>query len=1536
MSKDVLTRVGFHPIIKSWFKNQFEGPSPPQENGWPSIAAGDHTLILAPTGSGKTLAAFLWSIDQLFRNSLTTDSQEFAANRDGVHTLYISPLKALNNDIHQNLKTPLREILYRARKKDCETPPIRVAVRTGDTPSHVRRTMLQKPPHILITTPESFFLLLTAERGRELFRTLKYVIVDEIHAVSSNKRGVHLSLSLERLMTLCRKEPIRIGLSATQKPLTRIAAFLGGQSYNGPRNKAIPRPVNIVDCGQRKQLDLKVITPVETFNELPESSVWQPVYQRLYQLIRAHKTTLIFAGMRAQTEKIARALNQLHHQISGKEKSVIALAHHGSISREERYNIEARLKAGKIPAVIATASLELGIDIGSIDLVVNLEAPQSISGALQRVGRSGHLLSATSKGRIIVMYPSDLDDAVAIAGCMVQADIEETRIPQNALDILAQQIVAEVAVQTWDYEDLFLLVKKSYCYRNLTRSTFTHVVEMLDGHFSNIPLQALKARINWDRVNNRLIARRGSRLAAVMNGGTIPDRGYYGVYLENTNVKLGEVEEEFTFESRVGEVFFLGNSEWLIRQILQDRIIVRPVTAINPKAPFWKGGRRQRDYSTSIKIGKFRRRLIDQIDRAKAQDWLLQNGLADKNTVVNLVNYFVRQREKGQLIATDNRVVAELTIDSGGQPLLIVHATFGAKVNGAWAIAMSAFFDQKYHTQIQYSFDDDGILIRLPEITEPPPLNDLFELSSNQVEQHLINALPFAPVFLVHFRYNAARSLMLPRSQPGKRIPLWLQRLRAADLLQAISSQSEFPVVIETYRECLQDVFDLGALKKIIDSIKQGRIQLDIVPTAIPSPMAAGILFKFVSVHLYEEDLTRRPSEGPGISSEILNDLLETSQIPSILSTELISRAERRWQHLDPYFQAATTEDLFTIIEKLGPIDEQRLLRRCKKDTGPWLKELKAARRISSNAKRVKGKSLRVWQTSESKKAALAKGQGESIPQLIQQFLQVRGPVSFKEIKRHLSLEPGTISDVLERMHQDKHVVRGRLVEGLEEEQWCDRHNFAQLYRTAVARRRSVQNPADGITFNRFLLQWHGLSKPGQPLRDVIGRYRGYRFPLHFFEREILNTRYHSSNQSTFRERLAELDSRVADGDIIVHTGRGGKGGRKFVAFRLRGEGRLFNEKNTLLSLTKNLSSDGKTALDFLKENGASYGRDLESGTGITYPRLHLALQELAELGLVSCDNYSSFLSIFQSPFKRQADISEKVRSEALAPGWTPRNRRRSSSKVNRRRHSALSHSARSSRPKGSGSKGSSRADIRKMVNESSRIKDGRWFLVTSFGVMGKALDGKQRAEHQARLLLQRYGILVKEWYRREQGLLPWHPLFQELKRLEWRGEIRRGYFVSGLSGMQFALPEALEMLEKISRTPSSKDDAPLLLSSLDPALPYGGGMDRGLMDPEGNPLKVIRSASNHLALLDGEVILACENHFQRLLVLKDLSVSMWQEIIRAIKKYLKMPYPLKQGNRIEIHQINKLPAATGPFVEHLIDAGFEKDGDKLVLWSEV
>ena len=1506
MPKDVFKQVGFHPIIEKWFKDRFPSPSPPQQHGWPSIAGSQHTLILAPTGSGKTLAAFLWSIDQLFCQSLKPNNQEFDKNVSGIHTLYISPLKALNNDIHQNLKIPLKEIHQLALGNDIDPPQIKVALRTGDTPPHVRRSMLRKPPHILITTPESFYLLLTSKPGRELFRTLQYVIVDEIHAVCNNKRGVHLSLSLERMTVLCQKEPIRIGLSATQKPLIRIAAYLGGQHYQSSKNIYMPREVNIIDCGQRRDMDLKVLTPVTSFSELPESSVWKPAYRKLYELIREHQTTLVFAGMRSQTEKIARELNQLHRHITGDPTAELALAHHGSISREARYSIESRLKAGTIPAVIATASLELGIDIGSIDLVVHLESPRSVSAALQRVGRSGHLLSATAKGRVVVLYPADLDDAVAIAQCMHRADIEKTHIPENALDVLAQQIVAEVAMQEWPYKELYHLMRQSYCYRRLSTSLFKNVVDMLSGRFSDTPLQALKARLNWDRVNQRLIARRGSRQVAVLNSGTIPDRGYFGVYLEGTAVRLGEVEEEFAFESRVGEVFFLGNSEWLIKQITPDRIIVSPVAAINPRAPFWKGDIQHRDYATSRKIGKFRRDLVEKIDGGEALSWLQEKYYADENTANNLIRYFIRQQKRGRCIATDSRLVGEWTIDSGGEPLLILHAPLGARVNGAWAIALAAALKQHYHTQTQYSFDDDGILIRLPDTAEPPPFDWLFKLSAPKIEDFLLAALPETPVFLVHFRYNAARSLMLPRSHPGKRIPLWLQRLRASDLLQVVSTQSDFPIIIETFRECLQDVFDVIALKRIIRALGNNTIRLDLVETSIPSPMAAGILFKFVSVHLYEEDQNRQTREGVAVSSILLDDILERQRIPTIVTTAEVEQAERQWQHLDPQYQAAVREDLFTIIEKLQPIAEEDLKRRCKGDIAGWLEELQTANRIYAVGSPVGDKTRCLWAVMEKN----GERSGPDIPgesvQRAQRYLQARGPVTSAEMVRDLRLSTPQITNALEHLQQQKRVVCGALVRGVDEEQWCDRYNFKQLYRMAVARRRAAHQPADRAGFIRFLLKWHRLSTPGQPLKDIIHRYRGFRFPLYFFEREIIGHRlFDSVAETKFKSKLSEFEQLISDGEIIVYAGKTSDTGNRYIEFCMRGEGQLITDRNARQSRPERLGASAEAVLGFLQQNGASYGRDLEWGTGLRPSELNRALQELAQRGLASCENYQSLLLILR-PSITSPDAGTKLNSAG----------------------GGLKHS-----PPGSRRQRVKKSHIRKMIRHHSRIKDGRWFLTTSPAVMGSPMNDQLQAEMQARMLLHRYGILVKECYRREHGLLPWYRIFQVLKRLEWRGEIRRGYFVSGLSGIQFATLEAVELLERLIRAPSSPEPNPILLSTFDPALPHGGGIGWDLLDSLGNPLKVTRTPTNHVVILDGNIIMYCENFFRRLWVLTDLTPLMLKAIASKLQHYLKLPHLIRPRNRIEIHQINNRPAGHSPFADQLIHTGFEKEGNTLVFW---
>ncbi|MFQ5651585.1 MAG: DEAD/DEAH box helicase [bacterium] len=1511
----VRKKFAFHPAVESWFNSQFSEPSPPQEQGWPKIAAGEHTLILAPTGSGKTLAAFLWCIDDIFRSQVQakTGSANAAGHRkpgrfagNGVHTLYISPLKALNNDIHRNLQEPLKGIRRQARKLGLAPPEIRALVRTGDTPSHVRQSMVKKPPHILITTPESLYLLLTSERGREIFRDLQYLIVDEIHAIANSKRGVHLSLSLERLMPLCRAEPVRIGLSATQRPLQRIAAFLGGQTFPEKCGSARPRPVTLVDCGRRKPCDLQVLSPVEDFGDLPEATVWPAVVEKLYDLICAHRTTLIFVNMRAQSERVARQLNELHAKVTGQQDAEIALAHHGSISREVRYDIEARLKDGEIPAVIATASLELGIDIGNIDLVVQLAAPRTVSGGLQRVGRSGHLLSATSKGRILPLFQSDLDDAVGIAQLMVAGEIEETVIPENCLDVLAQQIVAEVAMRDWPREALYRQVTQSTCYRNLSVDAFDQVVEMVAGRFAEMPFRALQPRISWDRVNDRLIALPGARLLATMNGGTIPDRGYYAVYLKESNVRLGEMEEEFVFESRVGHVFFLGNNEWRIDDIKQDRIVVSPVRTVKPRAPFWKGDLLYRDFETSQKIGAFRQRFPGESETGSGVSEQRQalsystkgsqsqkneldsvSDLADPATVSNLMSYLKRQEEATGALPSNRLVVGEWFRDSADEPHLILHTCFGARVNGLWAIGLCAALEKKFAAQVQYTYDDDGLLIRVLDTTEPPPVETLLSFTTTEMEELLVAALIDTPVFAVHFRYNAARALILPRSRPNKRIPLWLQRLRAADLLQVVRQIPDFPIVAETLRDCLQNVFDWRGLQKVLDGLLSGEIRTHFVHTRVPSPMASGLMFDFLSENIYETDRSRLPGQVAAVSSELLAQILNKEAIPAIVTAEIVQAAEARWQHLTPETQARTAEELFAIIEKLAPVQEQELAGRSRQDPADWLQQLFTQNRIVGGPE------------------AIVPCDGLGTPtEKVRRFLRVRGPRTFAQIKQRLQLSEQQLQPILATLHAEKEVVRGRLLHDGEDESWCDRHNFAQLYRQAVAQRRQFTQPATRTQWLSFQLLWHKTSLPGQSLHELVRRYTAFAFPVAMFEREILRSRFCGDQVDSLPKRIAEFENGVSSGDYIVRAHREFADSRIRLSLMVRGAGSLFCDKAVLAAVANDLRGEPATVYAFLRENGASFLRDITSGARLSPVQAQQALSRLAKSGLVSSESYPAFLKILQADPTPGAQQSAAAWLPTPLPDWT--------------------HSRRSAR---------SRRNRQEMVRARVHHGDSRWFLTASFGVLGNALTHKERAERQARLLLQRYGILVKEWYRREQGLLPWYELFQVLKRLEWQGEIRRGYFISGLSGVQFALPRAVELVESIQTGQQKTSTQPVLLCTLDPALPLGGTIAWDLHDMHGHRVNVTRAPANHFVFQQARPVFYSENYGARLWRLAKIPQETLDACVSLLKTWLRLPTELRPRKRLEIARINCQPAAECQLAEVFVRNGFEREGEKLLLW---
>jgi len=954
----------FHPAVANWFTQTFGRSSPPQEKGWPQIAAGKNVLILAPTGSGKTLAAFLWCINDLLEQSLATDKDTFEKNHlGGIHTLYISPLKALNNDIEKNLQLPLIGIRQIAAQMQLDVPQIRVLVRTGDTPSEVRQKMLKRPPHVLITTPESLFIMLTSERAREMYRTVKYVIVDEIHALCGQKRGVHLSLSLERLAHLGRKDFVRIGLSATQRPLERIAAFLGGQTRqkaNGKRQTAnseisemwldaIPqaRPVEIIDCGQKKDVDLKIISAVEDYGNLPDDSIWPAITEKLYELIQQHRTTLIFTLMRAQAEKIAKRLNDHHHQQTQAAEELVQ-AHHGSLSKEVRLEMEDKLKRGELRALAATSSLELGIDIGSIDCVVQLGSPKSVSRAMQRVGRSGHLISATSKGRFFPLYRHDIGDLAMIARGMFEAAIEETSVPENCLDVLAQQIVAMVSIEEWNPDELYQVVQQSYCYRNLTRSLFDGVLDMLSGKYPSEDMRELRPKISWDRVNNKLIARRGARLAAIMNGGTIPDRGYYGVYIADANIKVGEMEEEFVFESHVGDIFYLGSSEWRITGIERDRFWVTPAHSERPRPPFWRGDAFYRDYETGLRVGEFRRKVQERMALPEALNWLMENYAMDRWSAENLLAHFSKQIDMIGMLPTDKQIIVEQFYDEVGDPRWFIHSVFGGKVNAPWAFALQNKLEELSGVEVQSQFDDDGLMLRFIDTDRAPALEQLLSLSPEEIEERNFKALTMTPPFATRFRYNAARALMLPRTTPQRRMPLWQQRMRAADLLQATRKFDDFPLIIETCRDCLRDALDLENLKRVIADIHAGKIAVHFVQTEFPSPFTGNLLYNFLANYMYDFNEVRlsQHAQALEINRELLHEVLNRGPVPAIISPDVVQNAEKYWQYRDPQRRARNAEDLLEIINVLGDATTEELRERCDEKLEEYLNQLQQQGRI--------------------------------------------------------------------------------------------------------------------------------------------------------------------------------------------------------------------------------------------------------------------------------------------------------------------------------------------------------------------------------------------------------------------------------------------------------------------------------------------------------------------------------------------------------------------------------------------------------------
>ncbi len=1095
----------FSPAVAAWFRDAFEAPTRAQVEGWPAIAAGGHVLLHAPTGSGKTLAAFLWGLDRL----LTSPPPPATAAAGGsVRILYVSPLKALTYDVERNLRTPLTGIALAGARLGSPVRPISIASRTGDTPTEERRLVAKRPPEILITTPESLYLLLTSG-AREILRGVEAVIVDEVHAIAGTKRGSHLALSLERLEAL---RPAgaprlqRIGLSATQRPLETIGQFLAGIGSG--------RDVTIVDAGGRKALDLQVVVPVEDMSRLGELlpleeqpggpvtggdlrvSIWPAIHPRILDLIKAHRSTLVFCNSRRLAERLAQRLNEL----AGEE---LVRAHHGSIAREQRLAIEDALKDGRLPALVATSSLELGIDMGAIDLVIQVESPTSVSRGLQRIGRAGHRVGEVSRGVIFPKYRGDLLECAVVAERMDAGAIEATTIPRNPLDVLAQQIVAMTVMDRWAVDDLLAAVTRAAPFESLTREALEGVLAMLAGAYPSDEFAELKPRLVWDRVADTVEGRRDARVVAVTSGGTIPDRGLFGVFVVGEagtpGRRVGELDEEMVYELRAGmhgDVIVLGASSWRIAEITPDRVLVTPAPGEPGKLPFWKGDMIGRPIELGRALGGFVRELEGQLDggvagRTSALGRLRDRHHLDELAAENLLTYLEDEREAAGALPTDRRVVVERFRDELGDWRLVVLTPFGGRVHAPWALAIEASLRERLAGEVASIWSDDGIAIRLPDGDLEGIEAALFP-DADAVEDQVVAAVGGSALFAARFRENAGRALLLPRRRPGSRTPLWQQRQRAADLLGVASRYGSFPILVETYRECLADVFDVPALRDVLRGIERREIAVHRVETPRATPMASSLLFDYVAAYMYEGDapLAERRAQALALDRDLLRELLGQEELRELLDPAALDETELGLQALTDERKAGSVDQVADLLRRLGDLSEDEIAARTR--GGPnaareWLEALAATRRAV--AVRIAGQAR--WITVEDV-ARYRDATGASPPPgtpdaflgptvdalggLLARWGRTHGPFLAVEPARRWGLPAGIVEEALARLVAAGSMLRGEFRPGGAEREWCDPDVLRMLRRRSLARLRREVEAVEPAALARFLVAWQGVA----------------------------------------------------------------------------------------------------------------------------------------------------------------------------------------------------------------------------------------------------------------------------------------------------------------------------------------------------------------------------------------------------------------------------------------------------------------------------
>ncbi len=1423
----------FSAPTREWFAAAFAEPTPAQAGAWEAISHGKHALVVAPTGSGKTLSAFLWSLDKLA-------SSEVPAKKERCRVLYISPLKALAVDVERNLRAPLAGIRHTAARLDTTLSEVTVGLRSGDTSPADRRKLTTTPPDILITTPESLFLMLTSQ-ARDILASVETVIVDEVHAVAGTKRGAHLALSLERLDALLPKPAQRIGLSATVRPTVEVARYLGGQA-----------PVEIVAPPSEKAWDLRVVVPVEDMTAPGEydetdgdpgrsQSIWPHVEEHVADLIGQHRSTIVFANSRRLAERLTARLNEIAAERAGAGEvtadhdppaqvmaqsgasqgapPVMAKAHHGSVSKEQRALIEDDLKRGRLPAVVATSSLELGIDMGAVDLVIQIESPPSVASALQRVGRAGHQVGEVSRGVLFPKHRGDLAQTAVAVRRMREGAIESLRVPTNPLDVLAQQVVAMCALDAWDVDELYALVRRSAAFTTLPRSAYDATLDLLAGRYPSDEFAELRPRLVWDRVTGILTGRPGAQRLAVTSGGTIPDRGLFGVYLvgEGTGRRVGELDEEMVYESRVGDVFALGATSWRIEDITHDRVLVTPAPGVPGRLPFWKGDALGRPAELGEAIGAFTRELAS-LPPASAITEARSHGL-DEYAAGNLVGYLAEQVEATRTLPSDVSVLVERFRDELGDWRLVVHSPYGTPVHAPWALAINARLRERFGIEGHAVASDDGIVVRIPDTEAEPPTGAIVAFEPDEIEEIVTTEVGGSALFASRFRECAARALLLPRRDPGRRSPLWQQRQRSAALLEVAARYPSFPIVLEAVRECLQDVYDLPGLVSLMGRVDRREVAIVDVATTQPSPYARSLLFGYVAQFVYEGDspLAERRAAALSLDQGLLAELLGRAELRELLDPEVLAEVEAELQRLAPDRRARNAEGVADLLRMLGPLttDEVRARAVDEADVTEWLTTLTDTRRVVEV--RVAGEER--W-TGIEDVGRLRDGLGVPVPpgtpevfadpvddplaDLVSRYARTHGPFTSLDVAARLGLGDAVVRQTLQRLASQGRVLDGEFRPSGSGTEWCDAEVLRRLRRRSLARLRQEIEPVDPPVLARFLSAWQhvdGRLRGTDGVLAVVAQLAGCPVPASALESLVLAARVRDYEP-------ALLDELTSAGDL-VWAGHGALPGQDgWVSLHLADQAHLTLPEPT----TFEHSELHQAVLDALTPGGAWFFRQLGQAVGHTTTDDALAgvLWDLVWAGRITNDTLTPLRSL-------------------VGGGKGTHRTRRPGPRVLR---SGPPHTA------------------------------GRWAILPELDT-----DPTRRAKAAAERLLDRHGVVIRGAVQSERTPGGFAAVYKVLSAFEDSGRCRRGYFVDGLGAAQFGTAGAVDRLRTFTEARPDQKPVATALAATDPANPYGAALPWPVGDGGHRPG---RKAGALVVLIDGELTLYVERGGRTLLTWSD------------------------------------------------------------------